>query len=107
MDEALAVFLSAQTLLLCLGTYVVTFVMRRVVEAFRPGIKASHFYRELFLPLGPIANGALLALALPSWMPELVAGSCGGVMLYGAIAGMFSAFLYARVRSWIRAKTVA
>jgi hypothetical protein len=105
MDEPLSLFLSAQTLLLCLGTYVVTFVVRRIVEAFRPTVKANHYYRELFLPLGPIANGALLALILPTWMPELVATSVAGVMLYGAIAGLFSAFLYTRIRSWVRAKT--
>lgn len=107
MDEILSVFLSAQTVLLCLGTYVVTFVIRRLVETVRPQMKASHFYRELFLPLGPIANGALLAPAMPSLLPALVAGSWAAVMLYGAITGVFSGFLYARIRSWIRAKTTA
>ena len=105
MDQVIEVFFSAQTLLLCLGVYVMTYVVRRVVETIVPGLQMNRYWREIFLPLGPIANGALLGLVMKTFVfPDLVNGSLSGRIVYGSVCGLFSAFMYNRVRSWLASK---
>lgn len=106
MDEVFQTFFSAQTILLCLGVYVITFVMRRVVETVWPKVKFNRYWREIFVPIGPIANGAFLGWAMKTWVfPEIVGDSVSGRVVYGAVCGLFSAFLYNRIRAWLKSKT--
>lgn len=106
MDEVFQTFFSAQTILLCLGVYVITFVIRRVVETVWPKVKFNRYWREIFVPIGPIVNGAILGLVMKTWVfPEIVGESRSGRMVYGAVCGLFSAFLYNRIRAWLKSKT--
>jgi hypothetical protein len=106
MDEVFQTFFSAQTILLCLGVYVITFVCRRVTETVWPRVKFNRYWREIWVPIGPIFNGALLGLVLKTWVyPDAVGTSVGGRVLYGAVCGLFSAFLYNRIRAWLKSKT--
>lgn len=106
MDEVIQTFFSAQTILLCLGVYVITFVTRRVVETVWPKVKFNRYWREIFVPIAPIANGAILGLVMKTWVyPDIVGTSWGARMMYGAVCGLFSAFLYNRIRAWLKSKT--
>jgi hypothetical protein len=106
MDDVFQVFFSAQTILLCLGVYVVTFMVRRVVETVWPKVKFNRYWREIFVPIGPIVNGGLLVLVMTTWVfPEVVGESVSGRVVYGAVCGLFSAFMYNRVRAWLKSKT--
>jgi len=105
MDEIFQVFVTPATLFVCLAAYTVTYFIRTVLQVAWPAIKAQRLYNELFLPLGPIVNGALLGLMAKTFMwPDLVSKTVWGRVFYGAICGSFSAFVYSRVRSWLSAK---
>lgn len=105
MDEVFQTFFSAQTIFLCLGIYVITFVMRKVIETWKPKVRFNRWWREIFVPIGPIVNGALLGLMKNIAWPDMLGESLGGRMLYGAICGLFSAFIYNRIRAWMKSKT--
>lgn len=105
MDEILDTFLTPATIFVCLVAYVMTYVIRTLVQGIWPAVKTNHYWNELFLPLGPIANGALLGLMAKTFMwPDLFNKTMAGRMMFGAVCGLFSAFLYSRVRSWLASK---
>lgn len=105
MDEVLEVFVSPTTIFVCLAAYVSTYVTRTLVEGTFPQVKTKHFWNEVAVPLGPIVNGGLLGLMAKSFMwPDLVNRTLAARIFYGAICGLFCAFLYGRVRSWLAAK---
>lgn len=106
MDEVLETFVTPATIFVCLAAYVLTYFVRTLVQGLFPQVKKSHYWAELFLPLGPIVNGALLGFMAKSIMwPDMFNRTTLGRCMYGAICGLFSAFLYARVRSWLASKS--
>lgn len=106
LDEVAKAFLNAQTVLICLAIYLMTYVIRKIVEGFWVGAKANRLWREVWLPIGPIVNGGLIGLMAKTFVwPEIVGTSLSGRIMYGAICGVFSALLYSRVRSFISSKT--
>jgi len=104
MDSFAEVFLSTQTLLLCLGVYMVTFVIRRVIESVWPWIMSNHYWKELFVPIAPIVNGAVLGFVKSFAWPDVVSQSLVARILYGATCGLFSGWAYNRVRSFLKSK---
>ena len=107
MDQLFEVFFSAQMLMLCLGIYAMTYVIRRVLETVWPKIRTNRYYAEIALPIGPIANGTILGFFMKAFeWPAMVGTSAGGLMLFGSVCGMLSALVYGRVRSWLKSKPV-
>lgn len=106
LDQVAKAFLNAQTILICLAIYLMTYVIRKVVEGVWVGAKKHRLWREVWLPIGPIVNGGLIGLMAKTFVwPEIVGTSLSGRIMYGAICGVFSALLYSRVRSFIASKT--
>lgn len=108
MDQIFSTFVNATTIFICLATYIVTYVIRTATEALWPGIKTKRLWNELYLPLGAIVNGALMGLMSKTFLwPDVASKTLAGRMFYGAICGMFCAFVYSRVRSWVSAKELS
>jgi hypothetical protein len=106
MDEIFDTFVNPQTVFLCLAIYVMTYVIRTVTESLWAGAKTNRYWRELWIPLGAIVNGTLLGFMAKTFVwPDMFSKTLAGRMAYGAICGMFSAFLYGRVRSWLASKS--
>lgn len=104
LNTIFATFVNWQTLLLCLGICVITFVIRTIVETFWVDAKTNRFWRELFLPLGAICNGALIG-AFAHMFPWPIAGiseSLIAKLFYGAVCGMASGTVYSRFKSWLK-----
>jgi hypothetical protein len=104
MDEIFSTFINPATIFLCLAVYATTYFVRTIVEAVWKGAKQSIYWTEIWVPLGALVNGALLGLTSMFVWPEFLHESVVGRMMYGSICGLFSAFLYGRVRSWLAAK---
>ncbi len=100
------VFLNANTALLCLGVYLITFAVRQVIEVTWKAALANKYYTELFLQLGPVGNGAILGVFAKKFpWPALVSDSLSARMMYGAVCGMACGWVYARFRSWFKTAT--
>lgn len=105
IDSTFSSFFNVTTLVMCLGIYLFTYIIRTVVEALWKGAKTNIWWNELFLPLGAIVNGAILAFAskmFPFPIPGLGASKLGRAM-YGAICGMASGFIFNRAKSLLSA----
>lgn len=93
--------------LLSLGIYAMTLVIRTIVEVLWVNAKNNRYWREIFLPLGGIANGIILGALLSVFpLPELLSNHLSNRMIYGAVCGLFASFLYNRAKSWINSRSV-
>lgn len=105
MDQLFDVFLSPQTIMLCLGIYAITLILRRAVETTWPQVRENRYYGKLALPSFPLLVGSLLGYFMRDFgWPEMVGTSAGGRILFGLICGLLSAGLYNRIREWLKSK---
>lgn len=102
-DKAFDALINWQTALFCLGVYVITYFIRTLIEGLSLRVKQSNLWKELWLPLGPIVVGVLLAMYCAKnfpW-PMPIADTSLGKGMYGGICGMASGWVYARFRAWL------
>jgi hypothetical protein len=65
-----------------------------------PGTRASKFWNDLFLPLAPLANGAIVAVLFGDKLPlPADLHSLGVRITYGLVAGLLSGFVYRILRA--------
>lgn len=108
LDALFQAFFSPQFLFICLAVYVVTYVVRIGIRAVWKGSNTNRLWNELVVPLLPVVLGGLLGLAAKTFVwPDLASKTVLGRVMYGAICGLFSAFIYGRVRSWLKSKPSA
>jgi hypothetical protein len=101
-DKAFEIFATWQTALFCLGVYMLTYVVRTIVEAFWKGAKQNVLWNELGLHLGPIGTGLIIALVAKKFpWPEPLGESGAARMFYGLICGGASGWVYGRFRAWL------
>lgn len=99
IDSGLEIFANWQTVALGLTIYVMTAAVRRVIETSRPTVKQNKWWREVFLPLGPVGNGIILAVVVRGFpWPEQVAGSLSSRVMYALVCGLGCGWLYGRFR---------
>lgn len=102
-DKGFEIFLSWQTLLLCLGIFLITFGIRRVVETGWVKAKKNKWWNEVVLPMKPIVVGALFGRFMLSFpWPTAVAGNKWAQVFYGAFCGLISGWVYGRLRAIMR-----
>ncbi len=95
--------IAAQALLLCLGIFMLTYGIRKVVETAWAGAKTNKWWTEVFLPMGPVGTGVILAFVAKSYAwPDLVQDPWSRAF-YGGACGMASGWVYNRFRSILKA----
>lgn len=103
-DSSFNAFMTWQTVLFCLGIGVLVFVLRTLVEAFWQGAKTNLYWREVALPIGPVATGCLLVVVMHSFpFPLPIQDTLAGKLFYGGLCGMSSAWVFGRFRSFLNA----
>ena len=103
MDNAFAVFTTWQTIALGLTVYVITAIIRRILETGNPNIRYNRWWRNVFLPLAPVGNAILLAVFLRDFpWPEPVQVSVSTRVMYALVCGIVCGWVYSRVRKFIR-----
>jgi hypothetical protein len=91
------------TLLMSLGAYAITTLLRTAAEVAYPRLQTKKQWRELVLPSAPILVGAVTGYVSPHFLwPSLLAESLSGRALFGAACGLFSAWIYGRVKAAIK-----
>ncbi len=103
MDKILDILLSWQMLVLTLGSYGITWALRTLVTGLFPQVMGKRIWEKVCVPLGPLANGMILAVVLP--LPPEVGTLLSSKLVLGLIAGLSSAAVYSRFRDFAREKT--
>lgn len=109
MDTNLLEIFSWQFVLFGLFIYGLTFILRKFGETIldKPQIpinKTDKIWSEFFLPVAPIANGALLGWLLKMFpFPEGI-HSTSGRIIFGFVCGLASSWIYKVVRGLLKAK---
>jgi hypothetical protein len=88
----------------CLIVWVLVWVQRKVFHLFFKKVENSKVYRELFLPLGPLGTGGILAALVTSFPYPLDIHTVSGRIMFGVIAGLFSAHIYKMVKPFLPEK---
>jgi hypothetical protein len=107
---------NVQTIYLCLAIYVVTYLIRRVIEGTwsiliqqgdaKKVSVPSRVWDEIIVPILPILIGGGLSFAAKTFVwPDFAIKTKLARFLYGCICGLFSAFIYNRIRGWLKSKT--
>lgn len=99
LETGIALFTNWQTVSVGLTIYVMTSGIRRVLETWKPALKSNRWWREVFLPLGPIGNGLILAVLAGRFpWPDELGGSLSARAMYALVCGLGCGWLYGRVR---------
>lgn len=107
MNEFLAVFLTWQFVLLCLGIAAVTFLVRTLVEYFvldnpnMPGNSKSRFWRDVFLVMFPVILGIAFPWIGKSFPYPLQIHDPYSKILFCSVAGFFSPTLYRVIKAML------
>lgn len=113
LDALAEAILNPQFIYICLSVYVVTYFVRRLTEGIckilvdsnkvKNTALALRIWSEILLPILPVLVGGLMGLMAKTFIwPEITNGTRSGRIIYGAVCGLFSAFIYNRIRAWIR-----
>ena len=102
-DVGFGVFETYNAILLALGIFVLTYVVRAVVQYFWKNWRISRFYNEFVLHLLPIVMGGIVSISKTYPWPDIVAKSWSGRLFYGMVLGMFCGFIYSRFRKVLEA----
>jgi len=104
-----------QTVYFCLAIYVVTYLIRRVTEGtwgivvqreVRKSSIPNRIWAEIVVPILPILVGGGLSFAAKTFVwPDFTMKTKLARVIYGCICGLFSAFIYNRIRGWLKSKT--
>ena len=113
MDQAISQFLQPGTLALAVAVFILTFLIRRVVETAVPTLKKqsdenhpkvtyatgfARWYQQVILYAIPVAVGTCLGALQIQYVTPSEVSTVGGGMVFGAVVGWFSSFLYKIVR---------
>lgn len=108
-----SVIFNVQTVYLCLAIYVITYLVRRLFEGtwsilIQQGeVKSNSIWgrvwNEVVVPILPILIGGTLSFAVKTFVwPDFAVKTKLARVLYGCICGLFSAFIYNRIRGWLK-----
>ena len=102
-----------QTVYLCLAIYVLTYLSRRLFEGtwkvlvqqgeVKKGALPARIWTEVIVPVLPIILGGALSFAAKTFVwPDYAMKTTLARVIYGCICGLFSAFIYNRIRGWLK-----
>jgi len=102
MEDTLAQVLTLSNVVFCLMISVLVFVIRRGVNAFWKSAKQNKIWNELILPILPLVTGGCLAASISAWPYPEDFQTFGARVIFGCVAGLFSAHTYRVVHNMIK-----
>ncbi len=88
--------LTLPNLVFCLAIWALVFIQRKIVETVWSGAKTNKYWREIFLPVGPLFSGAGLAAAVSPDLytfPDMFT-TIWGRLFFGLVCGLASGLVY-------------
>lgn len=102
MELDFSLFSLANLLILSLGIYALMYCVRRIVETLWKSAPTNRYWRDLALPVIPIAIGVLIGwIAVQYPWPETLTSLSARLML-GGVCGLASSFVYGRFKAWLK-----
>ncbi len=92
-------------LLLSFGTFVLVYLLRRLVEGVFPATKGIHYWTDVAMPTLPIILGGGFAVAMVKFPWPLQDPSALARLFLGFVAGFVSGWAYRIVKAFIKSKT--
>lgn len=89
--------------ILALASYVITRIVRSIVEQIKPGSTSMTLWKKLLLPLISTMCGCGLAM-LSSVVPVGLDGTVVDRLIFGCIAGGFATVAYRAVAGFMKKK---
>ncbi len=104
ITESLGALITWETIIFCLSLFALVFLVRKLCEGFWSSLLTNRFWNEGFLSVATILFGILLAIvpATSLFFPEVIAGSTFDRCIFASVSGLFSSFIYNRVKNWIK-----
>lgn len=78
----------------CLVIWVLTWLQRKLVERYIKAAKDSWLWREILLPLGPVATGIIMAVLIKTFPYPESWNSMSGRVAFGLVCGLISSKIY-------------
>lgn len=102
--EIFTELLAFPNLLFCVAIWIIVLIQRKIIAKIWKGAETNKWYREIFLPLGPIGTGMLLAAFVTTYPFPMGFVALGPRIIYGMVCGLLSAHVYKMVRGFINKK---
>jgi len=103
LDKGVEIFANWQTVLFCTAIYLITQLIRTLVENLPRSKKFSEgwVWKTVLLPFGPIGTGVGLIFICKQFpWPLPVANILSAKIMYGAACGVGCGWMFARIREW-------
>jgi hypothetical protein len=104
METGLSTLLSWQFLLFSLGTNVVIFLIRTIIEYFIKNIVTMGFWDKLLLPIAPSITGGLGGFLIKQYPYPDGISSTDARILFGVVAGFLSGLLYQVIKGMLKSR---
>ena len=105
MDNMLEQLLTLPNLVFCLMVWVLVWAQRKAVSYVWKKAEENKLYRELLLPMGPIATGGIIGALVPSYPYPDTFSTFAGRVFFGCVCGLASAHVYKILKQWIVKKS--
>jgi len=101
MDNLIEQLLTLPNIAFCLAVWVLVWFQRKAIKMAWKGSETNKVYRELFLPMGPLGTGAIIAALITEYpYPEDFVGFWGRIA-FGLLAGLISAHVYKMAKPFL------
>ncbi len=92
-------------LLFAFGCFVITWVIRRVVQGIVPKMKVNYYWNEVALPTLPVVIGGSVALVFVQYPYPMENPAWYARLLLGIVAGFTSSWAVKIVKAFIKHRT--
>lgn len=101
MENLIQELITLPNIAFCLMVWVIVWFQRKVLHMVWKKVEESKVYRELFLPMGPLGTGGILAALIADYpYPADVQGFWSRVA-FGVVAGLASAHVYKMAKPFL------
>jgi hypothetical protein len=101
MDDALAQIFVMPNLIFMLAIWILVWMQRKAISLLWKKAEDNKFYRELFLPMGPIGTGGILAMLVKQFPYPAAFTTFGARVIFGSVLGLISAHAYKMIKSFM------